>query len=402
MFKTSNHEQVALAKDILDKIQSGDNISAAQILQTAMNLIMVAERNLYLQNSNSDKANGFFERELGTSLGPVTLQVPRDRNGDFRPAILPEPYQRDCRERENILQSLLINGYSPNSIKNTLNSLNLHYNPKELEQIKDEYLSLYKQWQNRQLPQDVIAIFIDVYHSEACLDNKICKASLYVIVGINFDAQKELLGLYIYSGNENKGFWLQTLNQLIERGLRRPLVIVSDDFPGLKDSIATLFPQAIHQLCFIHMQRNVRRNMGIEDAKNFNQTLKQIKLLTDPEICKRQFNDLCQSYKKNYPAFIQSLLDDVANYFAFKLLPVDSQKHFYTTNIVESVNSMLEKLRIRMGGFFQSQDVLCVNVFLTIDSLRQRKWYKGVPLVKGNLYQLRQLFAQKYGELPKI
>ena len=96
----------------------------------------------------------------------------------------------------------------------------------------------------------------------------------------------------------------------------------------------------------------------------------------------------------------QCLREDTDNYFAFKHLPIDAQKHFYTTNIVESVNSTLEKLRLRMGGFFQSQEALNVNVFISIDSLNKRKWQKGVPLIRANLYQFRQLFAGRYSELP--
>jgi putative transposase len=392
----------ALIQDILAKIQAGDNITPAQILQSAMNLIMVAERNLHLQNSIDDKGNGFFDRELGTGTGRINIRVPRDRDGDFRPAILPSPYQRDTKDREKIIQSLLINGYSPNAIHQSLNDLSLHYNPKELEQIKNEYLKLHNKWQNRQLPADIVAIFIDAYHCEACVNDKVRKVALFVAVGIDFTGQKDLFGLYVYEGNENKTFWLQTLNQLIERGLKRPLMVISDDFAGLKDAVATLFPQALHQLCFIHMQRNVHRSMGVEDSKHFNQSLKQIRLIDDVETCTSEFTKLCQKYQKKYSHFITGLLNDTANYFAFKYLHPDVQKHFYTTNIVESVNSSLEKLRIRMGGFFQSHEALNVNVFIIINNLRQRKWVHGVPKIKGNLYHLRQLFAQRYGELPKI
>ena len=141
--------------------------------------------------------------------------------------------------------------------------------------------------------------------------------------------------------------------------------------------------------------------MGPADAKAFNQALKQIKLMDDLETCKNRFTELCQVCQKSYPTFTKSLLDDIDHYFAFKRLPQDVQKHFYTTNIVESVNSILEKLRIRMGGFFQSQEALSVNVFITINSLSQRKWSKGVPIIKANLYRLQQLFAQTYGEQPK-
>lgn len=406
MLKTNNADQGnnlfsgVSVEDILTKLQNNNNIGAAQILQTAMNLLMLAERNLHLENTTENKANGFFERELGTSLGTINLKVPRDRNGDFRPAILPTPYRRDVEEREQIIKSLLVNGYSPNAIKHSLNNLELHYNPQELEQIKNEYVELYNKWQKRLLPKDIIALFIDVYHAQAAINDKVRKVALYVIVGIDFEGKKDLFGLYFYEGHETKTFWLQTLNQLIERGVKRPLVIVSDDFPSLKESVKTLFPQTLHQLCFIHMQRNVRRNMGNDDAKYFNQILKQIRFIDEVAVCKEKFGELCNSFQKKYPAFIKALTDDTDNYFAFKYLPVDAQKHFYTTNIVESVNSTLEKLRVRMGGFFQSQEALNVNVFIAINNLSQRKWQKGVPMIIGNLYQFRQLFARRYNELP--
>ena len=94
MLKTNNADQgnnlfsSASVEDILTKLQNNNNIGSAQILQTAMNLLMLAERNLHLENTTENKANGFFERQLGTSLGTINLKVPRDRNGDFRPAIL--------------------------------------------------------------------------------------------------------------------------------------------------------------------------------------------------------------------------------------------------------------------------------------------------------------------------
>lgn len=392
----------AVIKDMLDEIQKGNNPTTAEILQTTMNMLMLAERNLHLNANTADKGNGYFNRELGTPMGKLDIRVPRDRDGNFRPAILPTPHQRDYQERNEFLESLFINGYSPNNIRRTLNSLELHYNPKELDQLKNEYYDLFQKWQNRQLPEDIIGLFVDVYHNETNIDGKVCKSALYVIVGIDFNAKKDLFGLYLYEGNENKGFWLQTLNQLIDRGLKRPLIIASDDFPGLKDAINTLFPNALHQLCFIHMQRNVRRNMGTDDAKTFNETLKQIKLINNQNDCTKQFTALCENYQQQYPDFIRGLLNDTDNYFAFKHLPSDVQKHFYSTNIVESVNSTIEKLRIRMGGFFQSKEALYLNVFLTVRTLEQRKWQKGVPMIKANLYYLRQLFARRYNELPKL
>jgi len=334
-------------------------------------------------------------------MGELDLRVPRDRDADFRPSILPLPYQRDYQQRYDFLQSLMLNGYSPNTVKQTFDELNLHYNPKELQQLKENYSKLFHDWQKRELPNDLLALFIDVYHCSTFIDGNIRKTALYVIISLDFEGKKDLAGLYLYDGSECKAFWLQTLNQMIERGIKHPLLVVSDDFSGLKNAIHTLFPKTLHQLCFIHMQRNIRKQMGSQDAKAFNQTLKEIKTFNKPDSCKKHFTELCEKYKEQYPTFIASLLEDKENYFVFKILPTDIQKHFYTTNIVESVNSIIETLRCKMGGFFQSKDALYVNIFLSIRSLQQRKWQHGIPMIKNNIYTLRQLFAQKYDRQPE-
>jgi transposase-like protein len=403
MTMTNHHEHLAnhLAKNILDEIQSGNKVSPTQILQTSMNLLMQAERQLHLEQNPEDKGNGFFERKLGTPMGELSLSVPRDRDGDFRPAILPPLYQRDYEEREALLESLLINGYSPQQIQKTLKALNLHYNPEEIDSLKKHYHQLFEQWQQRELPSDVMGLFIDAYHAEALLNDKVRKVVIYVVIGIDFTGHKSLYGLYIYAGNESKAFWLQTMNQLIQRGAKNPLFIVSDDFSGLKEAINTLYPQAFHQLCFIHMQRNVHKNMGKNDAQAFNQTLQTIKLLNNQEQAEQQFTVLCQQYEANYPFFMQALMSKKSHYLAFLALPQEVRKYFYTTNTVESFNSILEKNRQRMGGFFQSEEALKVNVFLTLRRLHQDKWRNGMPLVKNNLYGIRQLFATRYERLPQ-
>jgi len=158
-------------------MQNGDKISASQILESAMNLLMLAERNLHLQQNPSDKGNGYFDRKLGPPLGQLDLQIPRDRDADFRPSILPLPYQRDYQDRYDFLQTLMFNGYSPNTIKQTFDKLNLHYNPKELQQLKENYSKLFYDWQQRELPKDVIALFIDVYHCSTFIDGSIKKNS---------------------------------------------------------------------------------------------------------------------------------------------------------------------------------------------------------------------------------
>ena len=391
---------IDLLNQIVKDAGGQKQLSTAQILQTVINQLMRAERSLHLEQHPQDKANGYYQRNLGSPNGTIHLEVPRDRQGDFRPQVLPDPYQRDLPERLTILEQLMTQNYAPNQIQRIFKGLGLHYNPQEMEQLKEFYLQEFQQWKARELPQDMIGIFIDAYKAQMNHQGKVRNVTAFSVLGVDCEGNKDLLGFYISLGNETKAFWLQVLNDLIDRGLKRLLMAVSDDFSGLKEAVKTLFPQAFHQLCFIHMQRNVRRNMGKEDSQVFNQELGQIRLVNDFQLGVQRFESLTATYLKKYPSFIKALQDDIPNYLAFLKLPQPVQIHFYTTNAAESFNSGLEKIRSKMGGFFPSESALQLNVYLYYKQL-QEKWRKGMPHIKANLYLLRQLFAQLYGELPK-
>ena len=396
----SSVESQALLAHLLEHVQSGQPLTSATILETVLNLLMKAERAAHLSTQAQDKGNGFYNRKLGTPVGELDLRVPRDRNGDFRPQILPALRQRDSDERFHVLEELVENGYSPNQIQRTLQGLNLHYSPQELALLKERYQEQVQAWQQRQLDADYLALFIDAYHAHTYLEGKVQKSSTFVILGINWQGQKELVGIYHFMGGENKAYWLQTLNQIIARGLKKPLYVVSDDFSGLKEAISTLFPQSFHQLCFVHLQRNVKRNMGKEDAARMNQSLSQLKLVGDFETGLSRFNTTCDEFEKKYPHFIEHIRLRGSHYLGFLQVPIEVRKFLYTTNAVESFNSTLEKIRQRLGGFFQNQEVLTINIHLHYQRLKENKWSKGVPFIKARLYELRQLYVRQFGHLP--
>jgi transposase-like protein len=165
-------------------------------------------------------------------------------------------------------------------MKSFLNSLNLPYSKEEVEEIKEEILKEAKGINTRGIKENYLAVYIDAYHTpiKEKVDEKVMEGVIYVIVGITLEGEKEMLGYYINIGNENKGDWLSVLNQLIDRGLKRPLMIVSHDFPGLIEAIRVLFPDTDHQLCTVHLKRNIYRNISKAESKEFLLELKKIML----------------------------------------------------------------------------------------------------------------------------
>jgi transposase-like protein len=374
--------------------------ATARLLERAFELIMKAERDRHLSEDAGDKANGFYDRSLGTPVGTLSLEVPRDRDGDFRPQILPPAHVRDIQERADMLQALFGVSYAPTSIGSVLHSLGMHYSAEQLEGLKKYYIEEYQAWASKELPADCIGLFIDAYHTEMRLGARVRKIVCFVVLGIDFDGLKDLWGVYVLAGGESKEYWLTVLNDLVERGLKRPLYVVSDDFGGLRDAIVTLYPQALHQLCLVHLARNGRRNMGGEDARQFTQVVRELKGADSQERAAERLQGFLEAHRGKYPAFIDRVEANLAHYVAFVHLPPELRKFFYTTNSVESFNSVLEKMRIASGGFFQSEQALKINVYIRYLRLKAKKWTKGFPSIKVYLYACRQLFGQRYGQVP--
>jgi transposase-like protein len=118
-------------------------------------------------------------------------------------------------------------------------------------------LSVFK---TRELPSDAFVLYIDAYHCNIKEKNKVRKASVYVVLGIDLQGNKDIFGFYTFFGSENKADWIKVFNDLIDRGLKRIMLIVSDDFPGISKAIEALFPYTDHQLCLVHLERNVKNH----------------------------------------------------------------------------------------------------------------------------------------------
>ena len=387
--------------NIINNINSREGIAA--VAGQLLNCLMNKEREIFLQNQIDDnKANGFYDRNIVSNLGNLNLLVPRDRNSSFRSAILPDAWQRGDNSYNEFISNLILQSYSPNKIKSLLKSLNLPYSESDIEEIKNDLYLKAKELKNKQLTNNVFCIFIDAYHTQIKDENnKIKKAVIYSIISIDLLGKKELCGFYCFFGSESKEDWLVIFNDLISRGLTRLLLVISDDFSGLKEAIKSLFPNSSHQLCYIHMQRNVRRNMEKNDAKEFNEELSIIRKSKDKEFAIAKFESLCNlnKYKDKYKSFIKKLLLKKELYFNFLDYPKTIRKHIYTTNIIENFNSRIEVKRINSGGYFQSKKVVDIAIYLIANNLIQNRWKKSVPAFIEAEYEINQLFNLKFNNI---
>lgn len=388
--------EATLNKHLQGNLKTHEKVAMRQLLEELLDEIMKGERGIFLENSLSNKGNAYYPRDLTTGSWKLNVNVPRDRNGNFRPYVLPEPYKRVDESYVDLLMSLVINGYSESQLLMSLKELGLPYSVGEMSKIKDHLVERLNDFKRRELPQDAFAVFIDGYHTEIKDNLKVRKACVYTVLGVDLDGRKDVYGYYTFFGNENRADWLKVFNDLVERGLKKIVVLVSDDFPGMTEAVKALYPLTEHQLCYIHLQRNVRRHMGKEDSASFNKEMENIKLSRDHDEGKAKFEKLCHHYKNKYPSFIKAILPKADNYLCFLRYPEEIRKYMYTTNAVESLNSRIEQIRMKLGGYFQSVGILEINLMLQVDRLKQGKWKNPVPILRAKAYDLLQLFNIKF------
>ena len=386
--------------DIERLLQTGlADFSLRELLGMLISSTGAAERNLYLEKTSTDKPNGFYDRSLQLGTIPVDIRVPRTRSGEFRPTSLPPLYRRGYGEEiQSLLLGLLGSSRSIHAAKDALQKMGLSHSEQDLECVATSLIEELELRNSRPLDPDMLAVFVDGKYVELREGDKLRSACIYLVVGLGRDGKKRVLSCMAKSGRENLEDWKGILRGLIERGLRRVLIFIQDDFSGLMPISQGFFPHADVQLCAVHMQRNAKTHLSKSDAVEFQQRWRAIKSSWDVEVGNRQFEELCDRFTKAYPSWIGELRKKRPHYLAFLKYPEYMRKSFSTTNIVEAINGQLEIMRRNSGGYFHSEDTLKFKLGLAISSLEDGRWRVVARTIAAALSQLNAMFQSRFEE----
>jgi transposase-like protein len=391
----------AAGKNQIDQLlQSGlGDFSLRELLGMLMSSTGTAERKLYLEKNSADKPNGFYDRSLQLGAIPIDVRVPRTRSGEFRPMSLPAAYRRGYSDEvQSLLLGLLGSSRSINAAKDALQKMGLSHSEQDLERVATGLIEELELRNNRPLDPDMLAVFVDGKYIELREGDKLRSACIYLVVGLGRDGRKRVLSCIAKPGRENLEDWKSVLRGLLERGLRRTMIFIQDDFSGLMPISRGLFPNADVQLCAVHMQRNAKTHLSKSDSSEFQQRWRAIKASWDVEVGNRQFEELCDRFAKAYPTWIGELRKKREHYLAFLKYPEYMRKSFSTTNSVEAINGQLEILRRNSGGYFHSEDTLKFKLGLAISSLEEGKWRSTNHAINSVLPQLNAMFQSRFEE----
>jgi transposase-like protein len=396
--KPQYHDRADVLEEYARRIRNGEKVGMAELLESMVSDIMKLERDLYLQQVQGESANGFYSRTLQLSIGKLDLKVPRVRNGkEFRPALLPPKWKRVDKDYENLLTALLTNGCSQSQMERALHSLGLPYSPERIDELLEEIRQRMEVYRTSQLPADQFVVMIDAYRAVLRVDGgKVRDISIFTAQGIDHDGRKSILGYWVLEGSESKAFWADVFQDMVSRGLKKVQLFVTDDFPGVREIISKLYPFSDHQLCYVHMQRNLMRRLS---KKVYAAVRKHVYLAKESQTMEdglKHFEDACATIALTDREYATRLRERAENYLAFLRYPEAVRKHVYTTNSVESINSGLEYMRRELGGYFPSRQALDVNYFIQIENKNESWMRKPVPAIHSASYELRQLHAIKF------
>jgi len=323
------------------------------------------------QSSGGNSRNGFSSKQVQTEDGQFDLELPRDRDSSFEPKLVKKHQSRFTSMDDKIL-SLYAKGMTTREIVATFKEMyDADISATLISRVTDAVIEQVVEWQSRPLDTVYPIVYLDCIVVKIRQDKQVINKAIYLALGVNMEGQKELLGMWL-SENEGAKFWLNVLTELQNRGVKDILIACVDGLKGFPDAINTAFPKAQIQLCIVHMIRNSVRYVPWKDYKAVTADLKKIYQSVTEDEALLALDSFEARWDDKYPQISRSWRAHWDNLNTLFLYPQDIRKAIYTTNAIESLNSVIRKA-LKKRKLFPTDDSAKKVVYLAIQDA-SKKW----------------------------
>ena len=326
----------------------------------------------YERKNEKDKyRNGYSKKTVRSDLGELDLSIPRDRNNEFEPELVPKN-TRDISAIEDKVISMYAKGMSTRDISSHIEDLyGIPLSAESVSRMTDKIMPLIEEWQNRPLNPYYPFVFMDAIHYKVKNNNRIVSKAAYVVVGIDEDGYKDVLGLWI-GENETSKFWLKVLTDMKNRGVQKVSIFSIDGLSGFTEAIKATYPDAIVQRCIIHQIRAASRYVNYKHKKEFCRDMKAIYTAANEEEGYRQLEFFKDKWNSKYPTGIKSWYDNWEVLSPFFRFSENVRKVMYTTNIIENLNRQYRKVTKGKAVFPTDKSLMKSLYLATVDATK--KW----------------------------
>ena len=364
-----NEYDIQSAEDIQEALKDLLGGTIQEMLHSEMTEHLGYEE--YQRSDNSNSRNGKKSKIIHSKYGETLIDVPQDREGSFEPRIV-KKHQKDISAIDDKIISMYAKGMTTRQISEQIEDIyGFEVSEGLVSDITDKLLPQIEEWQQRPLSNVYPVVFVDTIHFSVRDNGIIRKKAAYIILGINDEGKKEILSIEI-GENESSKYWLGVFNNLKNRGVKDILILCADGLSGMKDAVTVAFPKTEYQRCIVHQVRNTLRYIPDKDKKLFANDLKSIYQAPSEKIALQNLEKVTETWEKIYPNSMKSWnknWDVISPIFKFSM---KVRKVIYTTNAIESLNSVYRRLNSQRSVFPSDTALLKALYLATFEATK--KW----------------------------
>lgn len=350
-----------------------------------------------VQSSAKNRRNGHSRKTVSGDMGDIKLQTPRDRNASFEPKLIAK-HQRRLAGFDEKIMALYAKGMTTRDIQEIVKELyDVDVSPTLVSEITADLDSEVTAWRTRRLDSVWPIVYLDGIVVHVRGDNgRVSQHTMYVALGVNLQGKKELLGLWL-GETEGAKFWLNCLTDLKNRGVNDIFVVCVDGLSGFAEAIRTAFPQTKVQRCIVHLVRAALKYTTDKDSREVAGDLKAIYQSATVLEAEQALAAFDEKWGEKYPMIVKQWRLHWSDIIAMFDFPPAIRKAIYTTNAIESVNSVIRKFTRNRKQYPNAESALKL-VYLAIHEA-SKKWTMPIVGWKAALNHFAMLFEDR---LPKL
>jgi putative transposase len=348
-------------------------------LEAEMSSHLGYDKHAVAGRNGENSRNGTRTKTVITEIGPVDVEVPRDRDASFAPVTVPKRVRR-LRGVDEMVISLVARGMSTGDVQAHLAEVyGTTVSRQQISDITDAVIEKMAEWQNRPLDAVYPVIFIDAINVKI-RDGQVANRPIYVALAVTCEGERDVLGLWAGGRGDGEGakYWLRVLTEIKNRGVNDVCMVVCDGLKHLPAAVAQVWPQTIAAACIVHLLRNSFRYASKKDWAAIAKALKPVYAAANEAEALERFLEFCEVWGTRYPAIVQLWENAWAEFVPFLAFDREIRTVICTTNAIESLNSRYRRA-VNARGHFPTEQAALKCLYLTTMSLDptgvgRRRW----------------------------
>ncbi len=323
-------------------------------------------------SKHANSRNGTTSKTVESEVGPIELDVPRDRGGSFIPRLVPKG-QRRLGGLDDMIISLYAGGMTIRDIQHHLAStIGTDLSHETISNITDAVLEEVLTWQSRPLEEFYPVVYLDAIRVKIRENNQVINRAAYIAVGVDLEGIKHVLGIWVQD-TEGSAFWAHVCADLANRGVRDVLIVCCDGLKGLPEAIEATWPDSMVQTCVVHLIRAAMRFVAYADRKKVAAALKPVYTAPNEDTARKALAQFeASELGKKYPSAAMTWTNSWERFVPFLQFPPMLRKVIYTTNSIESLNFQLRKVT-KNRGHFPSTESAVKLLWLAICNIEDKR-----------------------------